>query len=181
MCGVVSPQLILGCWWYAPLLTHSVNTQLALCGALWCYWSAVGCDGRATCSWSRLTALLLGDCWECACSSLRLAWWGVLFSEAPLKSSPTCSCWWLRYGLQNVPREHANCTAGMRVLTGRGHLADCGVFHVCFSVFLSGGEIPYVLLSGLPRKPLVTIPVLLRLLVTAVILSIELLLRYRFG
>jgi hypothetical protein len=39
------------------------------------------CDGRATCGWSRLTALLLGDCWECACSSLRLTWWGVLFSE----------------------------------------------------------------------------------------------------
>jgi hypothetical protein len=47
-----------------------------------CYWSAVDCDGRATCSWSRLTALLLGDCWECACSSLRLARWSVLFSGA---------------------------------------------------------------------------------------------------
>jgi hypothetical protein len=23
-----------------------------------------------------------------------------------------CSCWWLRYGLQNVSGEHANCTAG---------------------------------------------------------------------
>jgi hypothetical protein len=82
----VAPQLMLGCGWYAPLLTHSVNTQLALYevwdGAPWCYWSVVGCDRRATCSWSRLTALLLGDCCQCACSSLRLAWWGVLFSEA---------------------------------------------------------------------------------------------------
>jgi hypothetical protein len=26
----------------------------------WCYWSAVDCEDRATCSWSRLTALLLG-------------------------------------------------------------------------------------------------------------------------
>jgi hypothetical protein len=26
----------------------------------WCCWSAVGCGGRATCGWSRLTALLLG-------------------------------------------------------------------------------------------------------------------------
>jgi hypothetical protein len=25
-----------------------------------CYWSAVDCDARTTCSWSRLTALLLG-------------------------------------------------------------------------------------------------------------------------
>jgi hypothetical protein len=30
----VSPQLILGCGWYAPLLTRSVNTQLALCRVL---------------------------------------------------------------------------------------------------------------------------------------------------
>jgi hypothetical protein len=36
----------------------------------------------------------------------------------------------------------------------------------------------YVLLSGLPRKPLVTIPVLLRLLVTAVILFTDLGNRY---
>jgi hypothetical protein len=80
------PTIKVHCRWYALLLTRSVNTQLALCeawgGALWCYWSAVGCDGPATCSWSRLTALLLGDCWEWACSSLRLAWGGVLFSEA---------------------------------------------------------------------------------------------------
>jgi hypothetical protein len=81
----------------------------------WLRWQGDG-------SWNRLTSLLLGDCWECACSSLRLAWWGVLFSEArwsqmvswsgwfPVKSSPTCSCRWLRCGLQNVPREHANCT-----------------------------------------------------------------------
>jgi hypothetical protein len=26
----------------------------------WCYWSAVDCDGRGDCSWSRLTVLLLG-------------------------------------------------------------------------------------------------------------------------
>jgi hypothetical protein len=31
--GAVSPQLILGCRWYALLLAGSVNTQLALCGA----------------------------------------------------------------------------------------------------------------------------------------------------
>jgi hypothetical protein len=28
------PQLVLGCRWYALLLTRTVNTQLALCGAL---------------------------------------------------------------------------------------------------------------------------------------------------
>jgi hypothetical protein len=31
--GAVSPQLILGCRWYALLLERSVNTQLSLCGA----------------------------------------------------------------------------------------------------------------------------------------------------
>jgi hypothetical protein len=30
--GAVSPQLILGCRWYALLLARSVNTQLSLCG-----------------------------------------------------------------------------------------------------------------------------------------------------
>jgi hypothetical protein len=72
------------CRWYTSLLTRSVNTQLALCGAWswasWCYWSAVGCGGsgrlvvevgwrccvgRATCGRSRLTALRWhGDLWS---------------------------------------------------------------------------------------------------------------------
>jgi hypothetical protein len=69
----------------------------------WCSWSAVDCDGRATCSWNRLTALLLE----------RLL--GVLlftFGWFPLKSSPTCSYRWLNCDLQNVPHEYAKCTAG---------------------------------------------------------------------
>jgi hypothetical protein len=102
---------------------HSVNTQLALCWAPWCYWSAVDCDGRATCNWSGWRRCCLEDCWEC-CSSLRLARSGVRFSEArwsqrvswsgwfPLKSSLTSSCCWLNCDLQNVPREHAKCTPG---------------------------------------------------------------------
>jgi hypothetical protein len=81
--GLFPPQFILGCRRYAPLLTRSVNTRLALggawSGASWCYWSAVGCggsgrlavevgwrrcDGRATCGQSRLTALRWpGDLW----------------------------------------------------------------------------------------------------------------------
>jgi hypothetical protein len=132
-------QLILvpGCGWYAPLLTRSLNTQLAFCGAAWCYWSAVGCggsgwlvvevgwrrcDGRATCGRSRLTALLLGRllgvllCTE-ARSMGRAVQWSPMKPEGwsgrfPLKSSPTRSCLWLRYGLRNVPREHVNCAAG---------------------------------------------------------------------
>jgi hypothetical protein len=89
-----------------------------------CYWSAVDCDGQATVvevGWRRCC---LENCWECACSSLGLARWGVLFNEAwwsrrvswsgwfPLKSLPTCSCHWLHCDFQYVPREHVNCTAG---------------------------------------------------------------------
>jgi hypothetical protein len=51
VCGVVSPQLILGSGWYAPLLARSVNTQLALCGAL-------GVTGR------RLVAEAADDLWS---------------------------------------------------------------------------------------------------------------------
>jgi hypothetical protein len=29
----LGPQFMLGCGWYAPLLTRSVNTRLGLCGA----------------------------------------------------------------------------------------------------------------------------------------------------
>jgi hypothetical protein len=78
-------RVVLSSTFIALLLTRSANTQLALCeaccGAPWCYWCGwLWWPGN--CGWSRLTALLLGDCWECACSSLMLAWWGVLFSEA---------------------------------------------------------------------------------------------------
>jgi hypothetical protein len=108
------------------LLTRSVNTQLALYEA----WSgALDVTGRrliAIAGWLVVEVgwrrCCLEDCWEC-CSSLELAEWGVLFSEArwsqrmswsgwfSLKSSPTCSCRWLHCDLQNVPREHAKCTA----------------------------------------------------------------------
>jgi hypothetical protein len=85
-----------------------------------CYWSAVGCDGWATCRWSQLTALLLGRLLGLFLStgarsmrragqwSQRASWSGWL----PRKSSLTCSYRWLHCDLQNVPHEHANCTAG---------------------------------------------------------------------
>jgi hypothetical protein len=53
-----------------------------------------------------------------------------------LKSSPTGSCRWLRCGLQNVPRDHADCAAGMYVLTGLRYLADWSVFYVYFRCVL---------------------------------------------
>jgi hypothetical protein len=77
------------------------------------YWSAVGCGGRATCSWSRLTVLLLGRLlgvllFTEACSMGRAVQWSPMKPESwsgwfPLKSSPTCSCRWLHCDLQNVP------------------------------------------------------------------------------
>jgi hypothetical protein len=103
---------------YTTCVTRSLKrgSFMLLVGG-WLRWPGDG-------SWSQLTALLLGDCSECVCPSLRLAWWGVVFSEArwsqtvswsdwiPLTSSPTCSYRWLLCDLQNVAREHAKCTAG---------------------------------------------------------------------
>jgi hypothetical protein len=125
-CGGGIPTINIRCRWYALLLTRSVNTQLALCGAWsgapWCYWSVVDCDDRATCSWSRLTALLVGRLlgvllFTGASSMGRAVEWSPIKPEGwsgwfTLKSSPTCHCRWLHCDLQNVPREHTNCTAG---------------------------------------------------------------------
>jgi hypothetical protein len=87
-----------------------------------CYWSAVGCGGRATCSWSRPTALLLGRLlgvllFTGARSLGRAVQWSPMKPESwsgwfPLKSLLTCSYRWLHCDLQNVPLEHAKCTAG---------------------------------------------------------------------
>jgi hypothetical protein len=93
-----------------------------------CYWSAVCCDGRETCNWSRLTALLLG--WLLgvllftgARSMGRAVQWSPMKPESwsgwfPLKSSPTCSCCWLQCDLQYVPRELLE----LYVLTDPRHL-----------------------------------------------------------
>jgi hypothetical protein len=81
----------------------------------WCYWSAFGCGGRATCGWCRLTALLLGRLlgvllFTEARSMGRAVHWSPVKPESwsgwfPLKSSPTCSCPWLHCDLQNLTRE----------------------------------------------------------------------------
>jgi hypothetical protein len=123
--GAVSPQLMFVCRWYALLLARSVNTQLALCEA----WSgALDVTGRllmrwpGDCSSSRLMALLLGTLlgmllFTEARSMGRAVQWSPMKPESWsgwfwLKSSPTCSYCWLLWHLQNVPREHAICTAG---------------------------------------------------------------------
>jgi hypothetical protein len=73
------------------------------------------------CSSSRLTALLgrlLGVLLFIEARSMgRAIQWSPMKPESwsgwfPLKSSPTCCYRWLHCDLQNVPREHANCTAG---------------------------------------------------------------------
>jgi hypothetical protein len=74
------------------------------------------------CSTSRLTALLLGRLLRVllfteARSMGRAVQWSPMKPESwsgwfPLKYSPTCSYRWLHCDLQNVLREHSNCTAG---------------------------------------------------------------------
>jgi hypothetical protein len=142
---------------------HALYTQLALCEArgeaLWCYWSAVAGLLVVGVGWPRC-------CWECvalqwgslgeACYSVKPLWSRRVSSSGwiPLKSSPTCSCWWLRYGLQNVPRKHANCTAGMCVANRSWTSSWLRRLSRLFLRPLSGGEIPYVLLNEPPRRHL---------------------------
>jgi hypothetical protein len=74
-----------------------------------CYWSAVDCGGRATCSWNRLAALLLerllGVLFFTGARSMgRTVMWSPMKPERwsgwfPLKSSPTCSYRWLHCDL----------------------------------------------------------------------------------
>jgi hypothetical protein len=59
--------------------TTCIMRSLKRCS--WGYWSAVDCDGRATVVQVGWRRCCLEDCREC-CSSLGLARWGVLFSEA---------------------------------------------------------------------------------------------------
>jgi hypothetical protein len=133
----LGPQLMLGCGWYAPLLTRSVNTRLGLCGA----WGGALDVGAV----SPLVAEAVGDLWLMSADGAAMAGrvvvevgWRrccletaevrLLFTEARLvrravqwrpmkpeswsswfllKSLPTGSC--RCCGLQNVPREHAGC------------------------------------------------------------------------
>jgi hypothetical protein len=104
LCGAwttINTQLQMVCTFIGTHCNYSTCIMRSLKRSSWCYWLTVDCDGRTTCSWSRLqvvrplqptsTARLavevswwrrcLEDCWEC-CYSLRLARWGVLFSEA---------------------------------------------------------------------------------------------------
>jgi hypothetical protein len=103
------------CRWYALLLARSVNTQLALCGAL-------DVTGR------ELVAEAAGDLWSKSADGAAMA--GRLVGTVALTEArsmgravqrkpesrsgwlPTCSCCWLRCDLQNVSREHANFPAG---------------------------------------------------------------------
>jgi hypothetical protein len=93
------------------------------------------------CGDGRLTALLLGDCWECACSSLRFAWWGVLFSEDRWSQRVDLagSRWSLRRLAPVGVAACRTCRLNTRsallelyVLTGLRYLADWSVFYVYF-------------------------------------------------
>jgi hypothetical protein len=47
------------CTFIGTLCKYTTCVMRCLRRSSWCYWSAVDCDSRATCNWSRLTALLL--------------------------------------------------------------------------------------------------------------------------
>jgi hypothetical protein len=102
-------------------------------------------------------------CLETAGSEL--ARWGMLFSGArwSRRADPAgshlrlCRPTPVAGYIATYRMYHANTRTALLelyVLTDPRRLADCGVFHVCFSFLLSWGEIPYVLLSGLPRRHL---------------------------
>jgi hypothetical protein len=100
----------------------------------WCYWSAVNCDGRATCSWSRLTTLLL----ERLLGVLTLHW-GTLFSEARWshrvdlagshlslrQPAPVAGC---IVTCRTCRANMQTALVEMYMLTGPSHLADWNVF-----------------------------------------------------
>jgi hypothetical protein len=113
------------CRWYARSLTRTLNTPLALCKA---WGGALDVTGRLLIAMAGRLAVEVGwqrccskDCWEFfpftgARSMGRAVQWSPMKPESwsgwfPLKFSSTCSCRWLRCDLQNVPREHQNCTA----------------------------------------------------------------------
>jgi hypothetical protein len=94
----------------------------------------VGCWLRwpGDCSWSRLTALLLGrlllgvlvlhwDSLDGVCCSLKPESWAGWF---PLKYSPTYSYRWLHCGFQNVRSEHRNCIARTQLVNWSRRLAN---------------------------------------------------------
>jgi hypothetical protein len=117
-----------------------------------CYWSTVDCDGRACWSWLTASLLerLLGVLLFTEARSMgrpvlillvpirsqRVSWSGWA-SWSPMKPESELMrlvpIWIFADLLQSLTAlrlteragEHANCTAGMYVLTGPRHLADC--------------------------------------------------------
>jgi hypothetical protein len=118
----INTRLQMVCTFIGTLCKYTTRIMRSLRRSSRCYWSAVDCDGWATCGWSRLPALLLrrllGVLFFTEARFMgRAVQWSPMKPERwsgwfPLKSSPTCSCRWLHCDLQNVPRKHANCTDG---------------------------------------------------------------------
>jgi hypothetical protein len=172
------------CTFIGTLCKYTTRVMQSLKRFSRCYWSAVDCDGWATCSWSRLMALLLGrllgvllftearlvrravqwspmkpESWsgwfplkssllrwpgDCSWSQLMALLLGrllgvLLFAEA--HSMGRAVQWSQRVDLAGFHSSlcrpapvddyittyrmcHANCTAGMYVLTGPRHLVN---------------------------------------------------------
>jgi hypothetical protein len=97
----------------------------------------VGCRSRwpGDCSWSQLTALLLGRLpgvcllFTAARSMGHAVQWSPMKPESwsgwfPLKSSPTCSYRWLHCNFQDMLREYPNALIELNFLTDLHRLAN---------------------------------------------------------
>jgi hypothetical protein len=78
----INTRLQMVCTFIDKLSKYTTCIMRSLRRSSWCYWSAVGCDARATVGEVGWRRCCLENCRECACFSLGLARWGVLFSEA---------------------------------------------------------------------------------------------------
>jgi hypothetical protein len=153
----LEPQLIIGCRWYALLLTRTVITQLALC-EIWGGALAVVSRRLIAVAWRLLVEVGWRRCCsvrllECCCL-LRLARWGVQFSEDRWSQGVSWSGW-LRVLTLRRPAPvagyiatsrtcHANTRNSlleMYLPTGPRHLADWSVFYGYFCCCLETNPI----------------------------------------
>jgi hypothetical protein len=85
--------LMMDMWGVAFFSSEKVRVTTCIMRSLrrnpWCYWSVDDCDGMADCSWSRLTALLVGRLlgvflFTGARSMVRVVQWSPMKSESEL-------------------------------------------------------------------------------------------------
>jgi hypothetical protein len=123
-CGVITnnTRLQMVCSFIDTLGKYTTSIMRSLRRSSCCYWSAVDCDGRATSSLSRLTALFLE-----ILPGVLAPRWGVLFSEARWSQRVDLAGSQL---MRLTKRATRTALLEMYELTGPSHLADWSVFYV---------------------------------------------------